>query len=124
MEFISKINRTLRVEKLDLSGNGITHKSSPCMFDMLRKNSTLQQLNLSNNQFHHDNRMVSLLLEDNSDLKLLNLDSCKIDAAFAYSLSDGLRKSRSLQTITLNRNLLDLECVSLVVRSLETNLSL
>ena len=68
MDFISKLNRSLRIEHLNLSGNDITHKSSHCMFDTLRKNSNLRVLNISNNHFGHDSRMLSLLLEDNSDL--------------------------------------------------------
>lgn len=54
----------------------------------------------------------------------LILDDCKINASFACSLSDGLRKSRSLQSLCLNRNPLDLECVSYILRGLESNQSL
>lgn len=62
MEFISKVNKSLRVEHLNLSGNGITVRSSNCLFDMLRKNSSLRILNLGGNHFDHDSRMMSLLL--------------------------------------------------------------
>lgn len=124
MEFVCKFNRSLRIERLNLSGNDIGQKSSNVMFDVLRKNSSLKMLNLSHNSFCHENRMLALLLEENSDMQLLNLENCNINAAFAFSLGDGLRKSRSLQTLLLGNNKLDLECISQVLRSLEVNGSL
>jgi Ran GTPase-activating protein (RanGAP) involved in mRNA processing and transport len=68
MEFINKFQKSLKIEKLNLSGNNITHKSSHLVFDMLLKNSCLHVLNISNNHFDQDSRALSIFLEENTDM--------------------------------------------------------
>jgi hypothetical protein len=60
------------------------------------------------NQLDADNRMLAQFMEENHDLEFLSLDCSQISSGFAFSLGDGLRRTKSLKTLTLNGNNLDL----------------
>lgn len=118
MEFIGKHHRCTKLSELDLSGNCINSRSSSMLFDMLRKNTGLKKLVLSNNIFDTENRPLVSLLDENTQLETLDLEDCQINVSFCFSLCEGIRRTRSLLSLNLSNNSVDQECSTLLFAAL------
>jgi len=102
---------------LDLSWNGAGLLAAKALFELLRKNSTLEKLYLDNNQFNTEcATYIGKGLAKNETLKLLTLNGNPLESSGCYAILRPLIKhpTSQLQIIDLRGIILNKDCIDLV----------
>ncbi len=84
----------------------ITEENGPVLREMLQRNSTLEDLDLSVNREMSDTGAIFITqgLKQNSSLRKLDLCSCGIDDEGVESLGEALVENDSLKVLWLKHN--------------------
>ena len=121
VERMLKVNRTLKV--LNLNGCRLGTAIATSIFRSLERNTSLEELDLSENNQLGDSEAVGCAIERmlnmNRKLKVLNLSGCKLGAAVATSIFRSLERNTSLEELDLsgNNQLGDSEAVGCAIES-------
>ncbi|MGC0372151.1 MAG: hypothetical protein DGJ47_000857 [Rickettsiaceae bacterium] len=124
LEMLAKaLRHNKSITNLNLCWNKTKGKSTGDILNALKKNNTLQKLNLYNNEIgreeaYHLNKLV------NTNLQILDLGSNPIEKEGAKFLSQALRSNSSLTHLDLSRTNLGAAGVKLLSESLSLNKSL
>ncbi|KAM5172755.1 NACHT, LRR and PYD domains-containing protein 3-like [Mantella aurantiaca] len=95
------------IRKLSLDNNHLTDRSCPHLASGIRNNQTLRTLNLSNNNLEgsHFNDLMEALTT--SRIEELHLMSNHLTDRSCPHLASGIRKNRTLRTLSLSENNLE-----------------
>lgn len=103
---------------LNLSSNNINSECATLLFNSLKDHPTLSELNLSNNDKLHKNRIGSKgclalrdLLKQNKILTILNIAENSIGAEGIKNIAEGLQSNKVLVSLNLSSNNLPPSCI-------------
>ena len=98
-----------KLTDLDISSCNITSLGFLALFEALRHNHRVRNLNLSGNPcgFNQHFDQVRNMASSNNKLQSLNLSNCKLDSSFLTALSKGLLHNQSVKAINLSQNIFD-----------------
>ena len=114
-----------QIERLDLSGCGLTSDGVGEVVSGLSDNHSLRELGLSWNQIGSEGAVaVATMLKTNSSLESLNLESCGIGSSGGVELGAALERNKTLRYLGLSRNKLGDDGVRGLSACLENNSSL
>ncbi len=102
---------------LDLSWNGAALLAAKAIFELLRKNTTLEKLHLDNNQFNTEcATYIGKGLAKNETLKILTLNGNPLESSGCYAVLRPLMKhpASQLQIIALRGIIVNKDFVDLV----------
>jgi Ran GTPase-activating protein (RanGAP) involved in mRNA processing and transport len=106
-----------RLTTLDLSWNGAALLAAKAIFELLRKNSTLEKLHLDNNQFNTEcATYIGKGLAKNETLKILTLNGNPLESSGCYAVLRPLIKhpTSQLQIIDLRGIIVNKDFIDLV----------
>ena len=114
-----------QIERLDLSGCGLTSDGVGEVVSGLSDNHSLRELGLSWNQIGSEGAVaVATMLKTNSSLESLNLESCGIGSSGGVELGAALERNKTLRDLELSWNKLGDDGVRGLSAGLENNSSL
>ena len=120
---VLKVNTSL--SSLNLSNNSIRHKGAKSLAQALRVNTSLSSLDLSGNSIDAEGaNSLAQALRVNTALSSLDLSKNSIDAEGANSLAQALRVNTSLSSLDLSKNPIDAEGANSLAQALRVNTSL
>ena len=113
------------VIKLDLSDNDITTTGLSKLFDALRINSQVNNLNLKKNHFSRGlSENLTQFLVENVTLERMDLSFCEIECLGLVGIGEGLAKNVGLKHLYLNSNTIKDKGAGLVANGLSKNQNL
>jgi Ran GTPase-activating protein (RanGAP) involved in mRNA processing and transport len=114
-----------RLQKLDVSSNGIDHVGATSISTMLRVNHQLSELNLSFNSIGDKGAVaMACALQRNTTLRRLSLRRNGIHNTGATALAKKLPKMQGLRELLLSKNHIDSEGASALLDGLRSNTEL
>jgi Ran GTPase-activating protein (RanGAP) involved in mRNA processing and transport len=103
------INKSLKV--LDISSNLLTFESTETLGNIINKNISIKELDISSNKIFNQKEKISQnffsAFKINNSLISLNLTNCGIDIFSIFSLLDSLRINTALDCLNLSENKLE-----------------
>ena len=106
VERMLNVNKTLKI--LKISGCELDTAVATSIFRSLQHNTSLEELDLSENNQLGDSEVVRCAIERmlnvNIKLKILTLSSCELDTAVATSIFRSLQHNTSLEKLDLSEN--------------------
>jgi Ran GTPase-activating protein (RanGAP) involved in mRNA processing and transport len=122
-QLIEELSTNEQLQCLDLAYNELDDDDARCIADMLKKNGTLTQLNLSCNSAIAEAgwRALSDALRDNRTMEELMLSSCKLHGAPLRQLAEALSTNAQLHLLNLNYTELDADDARCLTAMLHKN---
>ena len=114
------------MNKLDLSGCGLTSLSAKSLAEVITINKYLEKLYLSGNAELGDDGIQHLVhaLRVNQGLKKLNLISCELTSLSTKGLAEALTTNEYLEELNISRNALQDDGIEDLAHALRVNRSL
>ena len=101
----SKKVKDLNITKLFLFQNAITDAGATALAEMLKENTTLQQLNISGNSIGQGGATaLAEMLKENTTLQQLNISGNSIGQGGATALAEMLKENTTLQQLDVSIN--------------------
>ena len=118
-----KNNTTL--QELNLSNNKLTHRGACIFVRAFEVNKTLQVLDISNNELFDEGTVaVSRSLENNTAIKILNLSNNSFTANGARSIARLLQVNKTIQKLNISNNTISCDGAIAISDCLKNNKSL
>ena len=121
----STVLKCVRITKLVMFKNSITDRGATTLAEMLKENTTLQQLNISNNSIG-DGGATALaeILKENTTLQQLNISNNSIGFGGATALAEILKENRTLQQLCISNNSIGVGGATALTEMLKENRTL
>ena len=107
-----KEKSNLRV--LNLNNNNMTEKVAESLADVVKNNSQLEELYLSDNDLKLSATKILNALKQNSSLRLLHLNDNLMTQDVAKDLADVIKNNPNLEHLSIRNNKLGLEAVAIL----------
>ena len=101
---LQALKETSKLKALDLGSNCMTKATAENIANVIRKNTSLEQLSLADNDLKSSTDVILQALQEISTLKLLNLNKNNMTGAIANDLADVIRSNTSLKQLYLADN--------------------
>eukprot|EP00826_Nyctotherus_ovalis_P003345 TRINITY_DN10679_c0_g1_i4.p1 TRINITY_DN10679_c0_g1~~TRINITY_DN10679_c0_g1_i4.p1 ORF type:complete len:188 (-),score=19.01 TRINITY_DN10679_c0_g1_i4:247-810(-) len=103
---------------LNFSGNCLNSDCATILFETLKSHSTITEINISNNEKLHKNRIgpkgctaLAKLLQNNQILTMLNIAGNAIGTEGMKCVIEGLQGNRTLLSLNMSNNNLPQSCI-------------
>ena len=111
---LQALTRSSKIKGLNLSNNNMTEQLIGDFINVIRNNSNLEKLYLSNNNFRSSVFVILQALKEKSMLTKLHLDNNLMTGEIAGDLAAVLRNNSSLEELCIGSNRLGLSAVMIL----------
>ena len=117
---LQALKNNSQLKKLNLNSNSMSGKVAEDLANVIRSNSGLEQLYLSDNNLKSSAIVILQALKDNSQLKFLNLNSNNMTGKVAEDLANVIRNNSGLKQLCLSDNNLKSSAI-VILQALKDN---
>ena len=117
---LQALKNNSQLKKLNLNSNSMSGKVAEDLANVIRSNSGLEQLYLSDNNLKSSAIVILQALKDNSQLKFLNLNSNNMTGKVAEDLANVIRNNSGLEQLCLSDNNLKSSAI-VILQALKDN---